>query len=279
MKTLISTDVAARGIDVPDIELVIHVDPPGDADIYVHRSGRTGRAGRAGRSVLLVPPRARQHVARLLAVARIETEWKPAPSAAKVGKQLRKQFRRQIHERLGAEGAPTQQQIDYAKRLLDGRDPAAVVAMLLEAAQPSGAREPMELSEPPARDASAVNEASPGFVRFTINWGERGGAATNRLLGLLCRRGQIRGHLVGSIEVGLDESSFEVDASVATRFEKLVRRPDSGDPKLRVVRAGGRPGAGPRGGQARGRPAARPKRRFEPKSGGPRGPRRGPAGA
>ena len=45
IKTLVSTDVAARGIDVPDIDLVIHLDPPGDADSYVHRSGRTGRAG------------------------------------------------------------------------------------------------------------------------------------------------------------------------------------------------------------------------------------------
>jgi ATP-dependent RNA helicase DeaD len=243
IKILVSTDVAARGIDVPDIELVIHVDPPQDADTYVHRSGRTGRAGQNGRSVMIVPPRARGRVARLLSMSKIEAEWKPVPSAGKVRKQLRKRFRRQIHERLAVEEGPTQQQIDYAKQLLDGRDPAAVVAMLLEVAQPTPAREPMTLSEPAPQGAPTAREAAPGFVRFTINWGERGGAATNRLLGHVCRRGDVRGHQVGEIEIGYEESSFDVDARVAGRFEKLVRKPDSRDPKLKIFRAGrsGRP--------------------------------------
>lgn len=264
MKTLVSTDVAARGIDVPNIELVIHVDPPSDSDTYVHRSGRTGRAGRSGRSVLLVSPRARQHVARLMAIARIEVEWKPAPSASKVGKQLRKQFRRQIHEQLASEEAPTQQQIDYAKGLLDGREPAAVVALLLELAQPKPARPPMEISSQPAHEAPAAKASAPGFVRFSINWGERSGAATNRLLGHVCRRGQIRGHQVGAIEIGGHESSFDVEARVADRFEKLVRRPDARDPKLRIVRLRESRDPDGRGEHARRGATSRPKKRFDP---------------
>ncbi|MCP3986138.1 MAG: DEAD/DEAH box helicase [bacterium] len=265
IRTLVSTDVAARGIDVPFIELVLHVDPPGDADTYVHRSGRTGRAGRTGRSVLLATPRSRRSVARLLAMARIETEWKPAPTAAKVRKQLRKQYRRQIHERLASEDSPTQQQIDYAKGLLDGRDPAAVVSMLLELAQPVPAREPMEIRNPAAEDAPAVRGAAAGFVRFSINWGEQGGAAANRLLGHVCRRGQIRGHQVGAIEIGPTESSFDVDAGAADRFEKLVRRPDARDPKLRIVRIEGRSGPGNHSGSGRSRGAPRPRKTFTPK--------------
>ncbi len=244
IKILVSTDVAARGIDVPDIELVIHVDPPQDADTYVHRSGRTGRAGQAGRSVMLVQPRAQRRIARLLGMSRIEAEWKPVPSAGKVRKQLRKRFRRQLHERLAVEEAPTQQQIDYAKQLLDGRDPGAVVAMLLEIAQPTPAREPMALSEPVLHTAPAEREAAPGFDRFTINWGERGGAATNRLMGHICRRGDVRGHQIGEIEIGYEDSTFDVDSRVAGRFEKLVRKPDARDPKLRIFRAGGRPSPG-----------------------------------
>ncbi len=265
IKTLISTDVAARGIDVPDIELVVHVDPPGDTDSYVHRSGRTGRAGRPGRSVLLVPQRARGHVARLLGTGRIEADWRPAPSASKVRKQLRKLHRQQVHERLAVEEAPTQQQIDYAKGLLDGRDPAAVVAMLLDMAQPTPICEPMALSEAPP---AGSHRDTPGFVRFTINWGERGGAAPNRLLGHVCRRGQIQGHSVGAIEIGATESSFDVDARAAGRFEKLVRKPDSRDPKLRIVRAGSAPGDPASHGPRRGASGA--KKRFGPK----RGPRR-----
>jgi ATP-dependent RNA helicase DeaD len=270
IKTLVSTDVAARGIDVPDIALVIHFDPPGDADAYVHRSGRTGRAGRTGRSVMLVPPRARRFMERLLRTARIKAEWQPAPSAVKVRKQLRKRFRQQLHERLATEEAPTQKQVDYAKKLLDGREPAAVVALLLEIAQPTPACEPMEVRDAPAHAVAAASEAAPGFVRFSINWGERSGAAANRLLGHVCRRGDIRGHMVGAIEIGANESSFEVAANVAGRFEKLVRRPDPRDPRLRIVRAGARRGPAGRGDQAKPRATSRPKRRFVPKGKGRR---------
>jgi ATP-dependent RNA helicase DeaD len=263
IKTLVSTDVAARGIDVPNIELVIHVAPPGDADAYVHRSGRTGRAGRTGRSVLLVPARARRHVERILATTRIDASWQPAPSPNKVRKQLRKRFRQTVHARLAAE-EPTPKQIDYAKGLLDGRDPAAVAALLLEMAQPSPAREPMALREAGANDVPAASEAAPGFVRFTINWGERSGAAPDRLLGHVCRRGQIRSHRVGAIEIGPVQSSFDIDARVAARFDKTVRRPDARDPKLRIQRA--RAHSGPAGQVGRAPHASRrAKKRFDPK--------------
>ena len=238
IQTLVSTDVAARGIDVPDIDLVIHVDPPGDADSYVHRSGRTGRAGRTGRSVMLVPPKLQRQIVRLLGAARIEAQWKPAPSAEKVRKQLRKRFRQQIHERLANDETLSQTQIDYAKGLLDGRDPAAVVALLLEFAQPKSKRQPMNIREPRNGGAPSASAADPGFVRFSINWGEKNGAAANRLLGHICRRGQVKSQLIGSIDIGHDSSTFDVETSVASRFEKLVQRRDARDPHLRIVRAG-----------------------------------------
>lgn len=149
MKTLVSTDVAARGIDVPNIELVIHADTPESADTYVHRSGRTGRAGSTGRSVMLVAPRARHSCERLLATARIKSDWQPVLSAAKVERELRKRFRRDVLDRLSTHAGPTQQQTDYAKVLLDGRDPVAVVAMLLEMAQPKPARAAVDVREAP----------------------------------------------------------------------------------------------------------------------------------
>ena len=240
IKTLVSTDVAARGIDVPDIELVIHFDPPCDADTYIHRSGRTGRAGRTGRSVMILPPKARRYVSRIHAAARIETEWLPAPSANKVKKRLRKRFRQRIRERLRTEELPSQPKVDYAKRLLDGQDPAVVVAALLDLAEPEPVRAPMDVSESSGAAAPGPADAAPGYVRFTINWGQRRGAAPNRILGLVCRRGQIRGHDVGEIDVGFDETNFDVAAAVADRFERSTRRPDDRDPHLRIVRTGGR---------------------------------------
>src|SRR5205814_4661564 len=59
---LVATDVAARGIHVDDVSLVVHVDPPRDSKDYLHRAGRTARAGSTGTVVTLVMPRQRHWV-------------------------------------------------------------------------------------------------------------------------------------------------------------------------------------------------------------------------
>ena len=69
VKTLVATDVAARGLDVDDITHVINFDPPEEADVYTHRVGRTGRAGRGGIGITLVLPEQQADVSR---VARLQ---------------------------------------------------------------------------------------------------------------------------------------------------------------------------------------------------------------
>ena len=69
VRTLVATDVAARGLDVDDITHVINFDPPEEADIYTHRVGRTGRAGRGGVGITLVLPEQQADVSR---VARLQ---------------------------------------------------------------------------------------------------------------------------------------------------------------------------------------------------------------
>jgi superfamily II DNA/RNA helicase len=70
-RVLVATDVAARGVHVDDIELVIHVDPPAEHKAYLHRSGRTARAGKEGEVVTLVLPEQRKDTALLLRKAAI----------------------------------------------------------------------------------------------------------------------------------------------------------------------------------------------------------------
>ena len=65
VKTLIATDVAARGLDLSDITHVINFDPPEDDKGYVHRVGRTGRAGRSGRGITFVLPEQQADVGRV----------------------------------------------------------------------------------------------------------------------------------------------------------------------------------------------------------------------
>ena len=77
--TLVATDVAARGLDVPDVTRVIHADPPNDAEVFTHRSGRTGRAGKKGISIVLVPPGMRERVRSMLRRAGVEASWSAGP--------------------------------------------------------------------------------------------------------------------------------------------------------------------------------------------------------
>ncbi len=148
IQALCSTDVAARGIDIPDITMVVHMSPPNDADSYTHRAGRTGRAGKRGRSVLLVPTRSEGYMRRILAQAGIDAQWQPIPTAAKVTKAIVKRTRKLLHARLTGEQPPQEKSLAYAELLLADRDPKTVVATLLEMAEPDLARSPMDVPEP-----------------------------------------------------------------------------------------------------------------------------------
>jgi len=78
-RVCVATDVAARGLDLPNLELVIHADLPKNKESLLHRSGRTGRAGRKGVCTLIVPHNARRRTERLLVSAKIEAEWAKPP--------------------------------------------------------------------------------------------------------------------------------------------------------------------------------------------------------
>ena len=88
-RVCVATDVAARGLDLPDLDLVVHADLPGSRETLLHRSGRTGRAGRKGTSVLVVPYTRRRQAERLLASARVNAGWSPPPSADAMARKVR----------------------------------------------------------------------------------------------------------------------------------------------------------------------------------------------
>lgn len=82
VRVLVATDVAARGVHVDDVELVVHVDPPVEHKAYLHRSGRTARAGAAGTVVTLMLPEQRRDVQDLLRKAAIAVSPEPATADA-----------------------------------------------------------------------------------------------------------------------------------------------------------------------------------------------------
>src|SRR5262245_40254010 len=88
-RVLVATNVAARGLHLPDVDLIVHADLPLNADSLIHRSGRTGRAGRKGTAVLLASVGERRKAERLLGAAHVKVEWTPPPSAETIAAAAR----------------------------------------------------------------------------------------------------------------------------------------------------------------------------------------------
>jgi ATP-dependent RNA helicase DeaD len=166
IEVLVATDVAARGIHVDDIALVIHGDMPKEPDVYTHRSGRTGRAGQTGKSILFVTPSSRVRAERLLQKTRTRPEWEPLPTAKRIQQTVVKQMRRSFHALL-----PTVEldasELEYAKGLLTQHDPAKVIGLLLRLATPKLPCAPMPVTElvlrpPPQEEAAPARRPRPG---------------------------------------------------------------------------------------------------------------------
>ena len=249
---LIATDVAARGLDIPDVTTVVHFDPPTDGAVYTHRSGRTGRAGQKGHSVMLAPAGAKRRVSRILGEARVVAKWAPVPDAATVRARQRDRAEQRLRLAL-TEHQPTPEHRELATKLLAEFPPADLVAGLLRALATPENRAPADVGPAAAIESGAghgkarMADRDIEQVRFRINWGIAQGAIPKRILAHICRRGEIRGTDVGAIEMQNYTSTFAVSASVADAFAERVKAPDERDPHLVIERDDGSgAGAGPR---------------------------------
>ncbi len=237
-KVCVATDVAARGIDLPSLSLVVHVEIPRDAETLQHRSGRTGRAGKKGTAVLIVPYPRRRRVEMMLRSARIEAEWGQAPGP----EVIREADRKRLLERLlatpeidideEADGAPDGD-LAIARELLAQRS-AEELALMLVRAHRASLPQPEELvASSPERITTQHHRA--GFedtVWFRMDIGRRQNADPRWLLPLLCRRGHVTRGEIGAIRIGMNESFVQIPSGIASRFADAVARtanPDGDD--------------------------------------------------
>jgi ATP-dependent RNA helicase DeaD len=154
-RVCVATDVAARGIDLPNLALVIHADLPNDAAVMQHRSGRTGRAGKKGVSVLLIPPSRRRRAEEMLAKARVTAVWGNAPSAAEIRKLDQERL---LDNPLLTEPGSEDDMVmaDALLKSRDARDIAAAFVKLYRAGLP--APEDIEEEVPFQRDSRAPRD-------------------------------------------------------------------------------------------------------------------------
>jgi ATP-dependent RNA helicase DeaD len=243
-RVLVATDVAARGLDLPGVDLVLHADLPRDAAALQHRSGRTGRAGRKGQAVLLAAPAERFRLERMLREAGVSAEWAPVPGADEI--------RARDEERLAADvaalaGEASEEELAVARRLLAERAPELVAAALVRRERtrrpapeelPETARVAREAPAAPAeRAARAPRKAPAEVVWFKVSIGREKSADPRWLLPLLCRRGGVTREAIGKIVVLPRETRFEVAAAQAEAYARAARKPDPRMPGVRVERA------------------------------------------
>ena len=129
VRVLVATDVAARGVHVDDIELVIHVDPPAEHKAYLHRSGRTARAGKEGEVVTLVLPTQRKDTAALLRKADItvtpQQVTADSPAVAALVGDVAAYVKPAPRAAVQPQGAPRQRQSQGGRSAGQGRSQGA----------------------------------------------------------------------------------------------------------------------------------------------------------
>ncbi len=225
----VSTDVAARGIDLPALSLVVHVEIPRDAEALQHRSGRTGRAGKKGTAVLIVPYPRKKRVEGMLRGARIEAQWINAPTPEDIRRNDRERLITQLL--LPVENEADDEDLGIAKRLMKEMTPENIAIALVQAhrAKMPGLEELLDSDARPARE-ERQRQGFDDTVWFRINIGRRDNADPRWILPLLCRRGHITKNEIGAIRIGPNETLFDVPRSIADRFADAVKRTANDDP-------------------------------------------------
>ncbi|RUW29210.1 DEAD/DEAH box helicase, partial [Mesorhizobium sp. M1E.F.Ca.ET.041.01.1.1] len=223
-KVCIATDVAARGIDLPNLDLVIHADLPTNPETLLHRSGRTGRAGRKGVSALIVPGNARRRTERLLANAGLTATWARPPSADEV---LRRDDERILAD--PAFGEPIKdEERDFAAALLERHGAELVAAAFVRLCRGSRSA-PEDLLDvapfAPSKEKAARRDEAPGrrdefgdSVWFSLSVGRRQNAEPRWLIPMLCRSGNISKREIGAIKMQPEETFVQIAADWADRF-------------------------------------------------------------
>jgi ATP-dependent RNA helicase DeaD len=267
-RVCIATDVAARGIDLPGLELVIHADLPQNSEIMLHRSGRTGRAGKKGVSVLLATPTEFAKAQRILKGGRVVAEWGKAPGADDV--QEREDARLLEHPLLSAGPG---EEADTAAALVSRYGAESVAAAFIRLWR-EGRSAPEVLSDnlPPVTPREPRERGEFGAsVWYQLSVGRSGRAEARWLLPKICDAGGIAKDSIGAIRVQEDVTFVQLAEAVGARFGAqmeleagLTMERIQGEPSLDRPERSARPERGPRPDRAERSPRSEP--RAEPRS-------------
>uniref|UniRef100_UPI0013302872 DEAD/DEAH family ATP-dependent RNA helicase n=2 Tax=Enterobacteriaceae TaxID=543 RepID=UPI0013302872 len=242
---LIATDVAARGLDVERISLVVNYDIPMDSESYVHRIGRTGRAGRAGRALLFVENRERRLLRNIERTMKLTIPEADLPNADLLGKRRLEKFAAKVQQQLESSD------LDQYRALLSQIQPVAegeeldmetLAAALLKMAQ--GERSLIVPPDAPMRPKREFRDRDDRFERrgdrndrgprgdrperggedrprrerrdagdmelYRIEVGRDDGVEVRHIVGAIANEGDISSRYIGNIKLFASHSTIEL---------------------------------------------------------------------
>ena len=287
----VATDVAARGIDIPALALVVHASLPTDPATLLHRSGRTGRAGRKGVCVLMVPVSQRRRAERLMMGAKISATWSAVPSA----EEIRVLDTQRLLADPALSAAVPEADHELIARLTEGHSPEQLAAALLRSyrahlPQPENVRQiTPDTRAPRAEGPRAPREGRDHAPRESGSWfsmsvGRQDKADPKWLVPLICRLGGVRKSDIGAIRIADTQTLFEITPDTAEKFSSCIAAIDNDEVQIAPASAppgggmGPRRSMGPRGPGGRPPAGARRPRPFGG-GGGHGGPRGGAPGS
>lgn len=239
---LVATDVAARGIDIDDVECVINYDLPQDEEYYVHRIGRTGRAGREGIAFSFAFGRDMRRLRDIERYTKSKIEKHPIPTIADVEGKKISQFFDSIKETL-EEGKMTKQ-VQWVEEFCEKEEYSLVEICAAIVKNSIGDEEKMEIKEERSRDNNnngrnnrRKNRSAADMTRLFLNVGRKQKVQAKDILGSIAGETGVKGSHIGNIDVYDKYTFVDVDKDMAkTIITKMKNRKIKGN-KLNIERA------------------------------------------
>lgn len=234
IEILVATDVAARGIDVDDVEIVFNYDLPQDEEYYVHRIGRTGRAGRTGVAYTFVAGKAIRKLKDIERYTKTKIKRQEVPSVSDVEEFKTGIFLEKVKNVI--EEGHLGKYIDSVEKLLD-EDYASidVAAALLKMAMGEEKKEELDLA-----DEIGDTGAEAGMVRLFINIGRNNKIQAKDVIGAIAGETGIAGKLIGKIDIYEKFTFVEVPKEYAREVLDIMKNNTIKGKKINIEPANSR---------------------------------------
>ena len=217
-RVCVATDVAARGLDLPNLDLVIHADIPRTSDTLLHRSGRTGRAGRKGVCVILVPQNRNKTAERLFGQANIKPHWTLPPTREEI---LIEDKKRILENKIFEDPIEAEEQgfVDelISKNTINQLAVAYYRLVSKDLSVPEDLKNPSD-----KRDKNSQNSTFTKSVWFELSVGRDDTAEPRWLVAMLCKAGNLSKRDIGSIKIQPKVTYVEISEQTSNSLLKFV---------------------------------------------------------